>query len=77
MAPQNSTLLYKNAELTTDLNHLSPIQKAFCHTDTIDTCSSSSSTTDNTTTDGTVYLHRKKSISKCKQTQYDQVTDNK
>lgn len=73
MAPQNSTLLYENAELTTELNHFSPIQKTIYQTDTIDIDTCSNSTTDNTTTDGSVYLRRNKSISKCKRTHYEQV----
>lgn len=70
MAPQNSTLLYENAEPTTELNHFSPIQRAICHTDNIETCSNST-ITDNTTTDGSVYL--RESISKCSRAHYEQV----
>lgn len=68
MAPQNSTLLDENAELTSDLNHFSPIHKAAYQTDTNDTCSDST-ITDNTTTDGSVYLNRK---SKCNRAEYDE-----
>lgn len=64
MAPQNSTLLYENAELTSDLSHFSPIQKATYH-DTTETCS-------NTTDTDEITLPRK-SISKFDRANYEQV----
>lgn len=73
MAPQNSTLLYENAEMTAELNHFSPIQKAIYHTDTNDTCSNTTDDDNGTTTDGSVYLQRNKSISKSKRIHYEQV----
>lgn len=65
MAPQNSTLLYENAELSTELSHYSPIQKATYHDTAFDTCS--------TSTDTDEIAHPRKSISKFDRANYEQV----
>lgn len=65
MAPQNSTLLYENAELSPELSHFSPIRKATYH-DTSETCS-------NTTDSDEIALPSHKSISKFDRANYEQV----
>lgn len=65
MAPQNSTLLYENAELSTELSHYSPIAKAPFQHDNIETCSNSTDTDD--------FVHPRKSIAEFYGADYEQV----